>query len=132
MPGKVKNFVKEQTMIQSVVWGLFAAVIVCILGIGVTSFLIYSGKIMEIDLRIVAAVVMLLAVFCGGIVSVKLRKNEAAVISGITAASFAVALILVNIMFFDAVFSGIWLNILMVVLGWITSSLAGAGKKRKR
>jgi len=132
VPGKVKNFVKEQTIIRSVVWGLFAAVIVCILGIGVTSFLIYSGKIMEIDLRILAAVVILLAVFCGGIVSVKLRKKEAAVISGITAASFAVALILVNIMFFDAVFSGIWLNILMVILGWIAASLAGAGKKRKR
>lgn len=132
MPGKVKNSSKQQTMIRSVIFGVSTAVIICVLGLGLVSLMVYSGKIKETNYGFITAIIVFLAVFVGGVVSAKLRKGGVAVIGGITAVSFAMILFITNVLFFDAVFSGIWLNALMVILGWITASLAGARKKSKR
>ena len=132
MPGVVKKTIKERTMIRSVIFGVFAAMVICVLGVGVVSFLVYSGKIKEISLDLIAAVVVLLVTFVGGMVSARVRRKEAAVISGITATTVAAVFAVVNIIFFDAVFFGVWLKALGVILGWMAASLVSVRKKSKR
>lgn len=132
MARAVKNNFKERTIIWCVLYGTLAALMMCLVVVGLFSSFINAGTIKEVYADTAAATAIFLAVLFGGSIAGRLRMKQTAVMSGITSAVVAVILFSVNVIFLDAGFCGLGVKILAVILGWGASSLLTARKKNRR
>lgn len=127
-----KRTSQSRSMPVSITIGTVTQIILCVVLSAILAALIGGGKLREEGMGLGALAVLFVSSCCGCILSVKLAKEQVAVICGLTAAAYTAVLVVVNILFFDGVFANWGSKLLAVLLGAVVSCILCAGKGRKK
>lgn len=101
----------------TILWGVMTAFLFTLLLSAIGVSIIHNGKISNSMAGWISAVVWAISAFCGGMLSLKLNKEQKWIVSGAVGVGYVLLLATVNILFFEQTFAGIGIGILSVLAG---------------
>lgn len=116
---------KEISVPREIAEGVLIAIVVNLLGAGITAWLISSEKLPETATGYGALAIVILASFLGAVVAAKRTQRQRMVICLIAGGAYFILLLAATALFFDGRFSNVGGTALAVIAGCCTAGLLG-------
>lgn len=119
------------SMTAGIFMGLMVFLVIAMVGMAVVTSLLMSETLSMETGKYVLYLVLFLSVFLGCVAAAKSIGEKRLLVSGIVAAAVMFIIIGTNFLFFEGKLYGLWLTVLVVILGSVLACVVSAQERQK-
>lgn len=122
----------SNTIWSGIIWGLITALLFTILGAAIGAAILSSGSVPENAASWLNVIIWAISSFCGTMLTLKLTIDKKLLSASITAGTYLLILIVMNLLVFEQQLIGVWKGILAVLITVVIAVLLNNNKPKAK